>query len=109
VCNCLCTGCCATDCTACCTACCTVYCTACPHSQLDSLVGQEVGRLLARSGLAEVVERVRLYQVRVDVSLRLCVCGVLHPQPAVCARKQQWRCSGDSTAAHNTPLFVHQK
>jgi hypothetical protein len=32
-------------------------------SQLDSLVGQEVGRLLARSGLAEVVERVRLYQV----------------------------------------------
>jgi hypothetical protein len=35
-------------------------------SQLDSLVGQEVGRLLARSGLAEVVERVRLYQVGQD-------------------------------------------
>jgi hypothetical protein len=30
-------------------------------------VGQEVGRLLARSGLAEVVERVRLYQVSEQV------------------------------------------
>jgi len=33
------------------------------RSHLDTLVGQEVGRLLARCGLAEVVERVRLYKV----------------------------------------------
>lgn len=32
-------------------------------SHLDTLVGQEVGRLLARCGLAEVVERVGLYKV----------------------------------------------
>ncbi|KAF6250612.1 component of oligomeric golgi complex 6 [Scenedesmus sp. NREL 46B-D3] len=38
------------------------------NSQLDSLVGQEVGRLLARSGLAEVVERVRLYQASLSIA-----------------------------------------
>uniref|UniRef100_A0A383VY11 Conserved oligomeric Golgi complex subunit 6 n=1 Tax=Tetradesmus obliquus TaxID=3088 RepID=A0A383VY11_TETOB len=38
------------------------------NSQLDSLVGQEVGRLLARSGLAEVVERVRLYQASASIA-----------------------------------------
>ncbi|KAF8056126.1 COG6 [Scenedesmus sp. PABB004] len=32
------------------------------NAQLEALVAQEVGRLLARSGLAEVVERVRLYK-----------------------------------------------
>lgn len=44
------------------------YCLTCVSvvlvcSQMESLVGQEVGRLLARCGLAEVVERVRLYKV----------------------------------------------
>eukprot|EP00878_Enallax_costatus_P013888 GHUV01014523.1.p1 GENE.GHUV01014523.1~~GHUV01014523.1.p1 ORF type:complete len:522 (+),score=161.40 GHUV01014523.1:61-1626(+) len=38
------------------------------NSHLNSLVGQEAGWLLARSGLAEVVERVRLYQATSKMS-----------------------------------------
>lgn len=34
------------------------------QGQLQELVGVEVGRVLARCGLAEMVERIRLYQVR---------------------------------------------
>jgi hypothetical protein len=43
-----------------------LLCGCCSH--LESLITQEVLRLLNRSGLAEVVERVRLYKVCV------CVC-----------------------------------
>jgi hypothetical protein len=40
-----------------------LYVVSCPHSHLESLITQEVFRLLNRSGLAQVVERVRLYKV----------------------------------------------
>ena len=38
-------------------------CSAAQDSRLSQLVAVEVGRILAKSGLAEIVDRIKLYQV----------------------------------------------